>query len=251
MQNTDYNMAKRNKNPLALITGAGRGIGSSIAEHYASLGFDLILIARSQRELLQQKNKLEKKYAIRCNVVIADLSHAEALHQALYKLASQYKRLDVLVNNAGIYTPGKVSEQPEAELRKMLDINLYAAWRLSQWAIPLLEKGRKPLIINIGSIAGLQPYPNGGAYSVSKYALVGFSKNLRNELMHKGIRVSTINPGATWSSSWKNTRLSKSRMMPAEDIAALCGLIYQFSGSTVLEEVTLRPLLGDIRDDEF
>jgi short-subunit dehydrogenase len=162
-----------------------------------------------------------------------------------------HKRLDILINNAGIYTPGRVSEQSADDMMQMISVNLMAAWQVTQWALPLLRKGYKPLIINIGSIAGLNAYTNGGAYSVSKFALVGYSKNLRAELMESGIRVSTLNPGATWSSSWSGSRLPKSRLMPAEDIAELCALLYQLSANTVVEEIVMRPLLGDVKEEEF
>lgn len=239
------------KVPTVLVTGASRGIGSTIARKFASQGFHLILIARDRKALANLKKDLEQEFKIECHIYAADLSNAEGLQQTLTGISAMHKRIDVLVNNAGIYEPGQVSSQSEQELKRMLEVNLFAAWRLSQWAIPLLQKGKKPLIINIGSVAGLNAYPNGGAYSVSKYALNGYTKNLREELKEQGIRVTVINPGATWSSSWEGVRLPKSRLMPAEDIAEACTFCYQLSPSTVVEEMTIRPLLGDVKEEEM
>lgn len=239
------------KVPTVLVTGASRGIGSAIARKFASQGFHLILIARDRKALANLKKDLEQEFKIECHIYAADLSNAEGLQQTLAGISAMHKRIDVLVNNAGIYEPGQVSTQSEQELKRMLEVNLFAAWRVSQWAIPLLQKGKKPLIINIGSIAGLNAYPNGGAYSVSKYALNGYTKNLREELKEQGIRVTVLNPGATWSSSWEGVRLPKSRLMPAEDIAEACAFCYQLSPSTVVEEMTIRPLLGDVKEEEM
>ncbi len=244
-------MRSTNKPTTVLITGASRGIGAAIAKKFASLGCRLILIARDRKALASLKRDLEYDYKIECHIYPADLSHSESLSHTLNGISAMHKRLDILINNAGIYEPGRVSEQSPQEMFNMLSVNLMSAWQITQWALPLLRKGFKPLIINIGSIAGLNAYPNGGAYSVSKHALVGFSKNLRSELIDSGIRVSTFNPGATWSSSWSGARLAKSRLMPAEDIAELCALTYNLSANTVVEDIVMRPLLGDVKEEEL
>ncbi len=244
-------MRSTNKPTTVLITGASRGIGAAIAKKFAAQGCRLILLARDRKALASMKKDLEYDYKIECHVYPVDLSNSESLDITLQGIGAMHKRLDILINNAGIYYPGKVCEQSAQEMLHLISVNLMAAWHVTQWALPLLRKGYKPLIINIGSIAGLNPYPNGGAYSVSKYALVGYSKNLRTELMERGIRVSTLNPGATWSSSWSGSRLPKNRLMPAEDIAEVCAMIYNLSANTVIEEIVMRPLLGDVKEEEF
>jgi NADP-dependent 3-hydroxy acid dehydrogenase YdfG len=101
-------------------------------------------------------------------------------------------------------------------------------------------------IFNMSSVAALKAYPMGGSYSISKYALEGFSKNLRAEMMPYGIKVTTINPGATMSDSWKGSGISPERIMEADDIAAVIWNAYQLSPQAVVEEIVLRPLLGDL-----
>lgn len=244
-------MAKKSSTRVAFISGASRGIGRAIANKFASMGFHLIVVSRTIKDLAQLKKSVENKFGTRCSIYCADLSQNDELCNVLNEIGKEHARIDVLVNNAGSFIPGKVSTQSADELDQLLRINLYAAWNITQWAIPMLLRGDKPLVLNVGSIAGLQSYPNGGAYSVSKYALIGFSKNLRIELQPKDIRVSTINPGATYTDSWKGMNLPKERFISVDDIAELCALCYSVSNNAVVEDIIVRPLRGDIRAEEF
>ena len=108
------------------------------------------------------------------------------------------------------------------------------------------EKKGKGHIFNMCSVASLMAYPNGGSYSISKYALLGFSKNLRLELKDKGIKVTGIMPGATWSASWEGVELPEERLMQASDIALAVWSATQMSPSAVVEDIVLRPQLGDL-----
>jgi hypothetical protein len=101
-------------------------------------------------------------------------------------------------------------------------------------------------IFNMCSIASLHAYANGGSYSISKFAMLGFSKSLREELKPHGVKVTSLMPGATLTDSWAGVDLPESRFMKAEDIAQLIFDVYNLSASTVIEEVVLRPVLGDI-----
>ena len=152
----------------------------------------------------------------------------------------------MLVNNAGRYLPGSVYNEPEGTLQNMISTNLYSAYAVTRAVLPLMLPQKKGYIFNICSIAGMQAYANGGSYSISKFALIGFSKNLRLELMPHGIAVTTINPGATWSSAWAGVNLPKQRLMEATDIAAMIVACTTLSPQAVVEEITLRPLLGDL-----
>ena len=107
-------------------------------------------------------------------------------------------------------------------------------------------KAAKGHIFNICSIASLQAYPNGGSYSISKYALLGFSANLRLELKDKGIKVTAVCPGATYTNSWKGSGVSEERIMEADDIAKMIYAATQLSPQAVVEDIVLRPQLGDL-----
>ena len=126
----------------------------------------------------------------------------------------------------------------------MLNTNLYSAYHLSRGLLSLLKPGSD--IINICSVASLKPYPGGGSYGISKYAMLGFSQNLREELKDAGIRVTAVMPGATLTDSWAGVELPEERFIPAEDVAeAVCNAI-RLSPRTVVEDIVLRPQLGDI-----
>jgi short-subunit dehydrogenase len=128
----------------------------------------------------------------------------------------------------------------------MINTNLYSAYYVTKALLPKMMPYKKGNIINICSVAALQPYANGGSYSISKYALQGFSKNLREEMKPFNIKVTSIHPGATWSHSWQGVDLPKDRLMEAEDVAKTVVAITQLSASAVMEDVVLRPQLGDL-----
>jgi short-subunit dehydrogenase len=153
---------------------------------------------------------------------------------------------DILVNNAGIFTPGQAYSEADGALEKLIETNLYSAYYLSRWLIPGMIQQKSGHIFNMCSVASLGAYPNGGSYSISKFALLGLSKALREELMNFNIRVTSLMPGATLTESWKGVDLPETRFMKATDVADLVWGIYNLSEATVVEDVVLRPLLGDI-----
>ena len=108
----------------------------------------------------------------------------------------------VLINNAGNYVPGSVYNEPEGQLEQMINLNLYSAYHLTRALIATMIKKGSGHVFNICSIAALKAYANGGSYSISKWALAGFSENLREEMKAFNIKVTTVHPGATLSSSW-------------------------------------------------
>jgi short-subunit dehydrogenase len=128
----------------------------------------------------------------------------------------------------------------------MTETNLYSAYYLTRSVVPIMLPQKSGHIFNMCSIASLIAYPNGGAYSITKFALLGFSKVLREELKEKGIRVTSIMPGATWSNSWAGVDLPKERLMEAEDIASAILNAWKMGPSAVVEEVIIRPQLGDL-----
>jgi short-subunit dehydrogenase len=152
----------------------------------------------------------------------------------------------VLVNNAGAFVPGKVIEEEDGVMEYIMQVNFFSAYHLTRKLLPLLLKSNKGQIFNLCSVAGLKSYPNGGSYSVSKHALLGFSRALREELREKNIRVTTLLPGAVFTPSWSSAGIPEERFMKVEDIADSVFDIYSLSQNTVVEEIILRPMLGDI-----
>jgi short-subunit dehydrogenase len=154
--------------------------------------------------------------------------------------------VDVLVNNAGSFIPGNISDEPEGALEAMIDINLCSAYHITRTLLPKMIASKTGHIFTMCSIASLGAYPNGGAYSISKFALLGFTKNLRRELQPHGIKVTAIIPGAAYTDSWKASGIPEHRIMKADDISAMIYSATQLSPQAVVEEIVIRPQLGDL-----
>jgi short-subunit dehydrogenase len=230
-----------------IITGATKGIGRAIAKAFAQEGADLAINARSAADLEQLQADFAKAYptiTVLCKT--ADMRNKKDVLAFADYIKSQWGTIDVLVNNAGVFLPGEVSKEEDGLLEQMIETNLYSAYHLTRALLPLMHAHRKGHIFNICSIASLIAYPNGGSYSISKFALLGFSKVLREELKEKNIKVTAILPGATWSASWAGVDLPESRLMQASDIAKAVLGAYQMGPSAVVEEVIVRPMLGDL-----
>ena len=154
--------------------------------------------------------------------------------------------LDVVVNNAGTFIPGDISNEPDGALEQMLEVNLYSAYHTTRTLLPKMMAEKSGHIFTMCSIASLAAYPNGGAYSISKYALLGFTKNLRRELMPYNIKVTAVIPGAVYTDSWKGSGIAESRIMEAEDIAMMVYTTSRLSPQATVEEILIRPQLGDL-----
>jgi short-subunit dehydrogenase len=231
----------------AIITGATQGIGKAIALKFAKHNINLCVCARKQEgldALVEEITKLNPSVLVKtqtCDVSIKN----EVIAFSKFCLDA-FDKIDILINNAGFFMPGDIHTEEEGLLEKMLDTNLMSAYHLSRKIIPQLKKQQEGLIVNISSVAGLQAYPQGGSYSISKFALSGFSQNLRGELKEDGIKVSTVYPGATYSASWDGSGVDEERIMAASDIAESIYSLTQLSKRAVVEDIILRPLLGDL-----
>jgi NADP-dependent 3-hydroxy acid dehydrogenase YdfG len=153
---------------------------------------------------------------------------------------------DVLVNNAGSFAGSNVHNEEDGALEEMIETNLYSAYHLTRVIVPAMIEKKSGHIFNMSSIAGLKAYPNGGSYSISKFAMRGFSINLRDELKPYNIKVTTVFPGAAYTDSWATSGLERKRFMEASDIAKMVYAASQLSSQACVEEIILRPQLGDI-----
>jgi len=230
-----------------IVTGASRGLGKAIAERFAAGGYGLVLCSRSEEALSEVRKELQEKYpAIRIEAMAFDLGQAEQARAFGRRIAELDISPDVLVNNAGQFIPGSVHNEAEGALEKMMAVNLYSAYHLTRTLLSSMMTRKKGHIFNICSIASLQAYPNGGAYSISKFALAGFSRNLREEMKPHGIKVTAVYPGAAYTDSWAGSGIDPLRIMEAGDIAAMVYAAAQLSPQATVEEILLRPQLGDL-----
>ncbi|MCB0537385.1 MAG: SDR family oxidoreductase [Chitinophagales bacterium] len=230
-----------------VVSGASKGIGRAIVLYFAQKGFNVAFCSRSEENLLKLK---EEVLAINHEAIVlaikADVSKIKELHFFAEIVKANFDKIDVLVNNAGVFLQGNLTDMEFDDFDTVLKTNLYSAFILTQEFTPFFKNQNNGYIFNISSIAGLEAYKNGGAYNVSKHALTGFSKTLRNELKDFNIKVSTVYPGATLTDSWAGVDLPENRFIPAEDIAKTIFNIYSLSDRTVVEDIILRPQLGDI-----
>jgi short-subunit dehydrogenase len=232
-----------------VITGASKGIGKAIAHEFASHGHHLILCSRNGAALYKTVEALQTQFpSITVKAKPFDLS-TQAKEFGRWILDTGLVP-DILVNNAGLFEPGSVHNEPEGILENQMATNVYSAYHLTRTLLPVMMQnpsanpGRH--IFNICSIASLQAYKNGGAYSISKFAMDGFSKNLREEMKEYGIKVTAVYPGAVLTDSWGNYDNSTHRIMEAADVAKMIYTSSQLSQGACVEEIVMRPQLGDL-----
>lgn len=229
-----------------VITGASKGIGFATAKAFAAAGHHLYLTSKTAADLAAAAAELKAAYPfVTIEYVHADLSIKGQVHCFSEWLLARTVP-DVLVNNAGYFLPGQLQDEAEGQLEAQLNANLFSAYHLTRDLLPSMIQVKQGHIFNICSIASLQAYPHGGSYSISKYALLGFSANLRLELKDKGIKVTAVCPGATYTNSWKGSGVSEERIMEADDIAKMIYAATQLSPQAVVEDIVLRPQLGDL-----
>jgi short-subunit dehydrogenase len=229
-----------------IITGASKGIGKAVAEIFASNGHDLFLCSRGEVALYKTVEELMTKYPdITVKAKPFDLSiKNEAIGFGNWCLS--FAVPDVLVNNAGLFEPGSVHNEPDGTLESQLAVNLHSAYHLTRTVLPKMMEMRSGHVFNMCSIAALHAYNNGGAYSISKFAMYGFSKNLREEMKPHGIKVTSVHPGAVMSDSWGKYDNSSKRIMEADDIAKMIYASSQLSMQACVEDIVIRPQLGDL-----
>ena len=231
----------------AVITGATKGIGRAIAESLATEGYDIAVCSRHETDLKEMQEDFAKRFAdVQLLTKVVDVSKKNEVLAFAQFIENEWHRVDILVNNAGIFIPGSIHTEGVGELEKMIETNLYSAYHLTRALLPLMLPLKKGYIFNMCSTASTSAYTNGGSYSISKYALLGFSKNLRQEMKPHGIKVTAIMPGATWSDSWAGFEAPEERLMQARDIAEAVVSALRMSASAVVEEIVLRPQLGDL-----
>ncbi len=230
----------------AIVTGAGKGIGKAIVEKLAAAGFSVVFNARSAEDLLLLESQLKAQYPQQDFWGIpADMSvKAEVLRFAELAL-NKLQQVHLLVNNAGVFRPGAISEEEDGSFELQINTNLASAYHLTRAILPNLRLAEKALIVNMCSTASITAYVNGGSYCISKFALLGMSRVLREELKTTQVAVTSLLPGATLTNSWAGTSLPESRFMKPSDVAEIVLHAWDLSPSAVLEEVLMRPIEGD------
>jgi short-subunit dehydrogenase len=230
-----------------LISGASSGIGAAIAHAFASEGANIAFCSRTEADLIALKARLsELNPNGRFFYKAVDVSVKPKVQLFAKEAESFFEgKIDVLVNNAGVFLPGTIQEEEDDVFEKQINTNLASAYHLTRAVLPALRKSPKAHIFNICSTASIVAYTNGGSYCISKFALLGFSKVLREELKEKRVSVTSVLPGATLTRSWAGADFPEDRFMKASDVADAVLSAWKLAPSAVIEEILMRPMEGD------
>lgn len=233
--------------PVVLITGASQGIGAAIAKVFAAElpGAPLALVARNAKNLAKVAAACRKLGAT-AETFVCDVSDEAAVAALAAAVTQRFGRVDVLINNAGKFVAKPFLDFSVAEFDGQLADNLRSLFLVSRAFVPgMVQRGRGD-VFNMGSIAGLIAYPGGTGYCAAKFGVTGLTKVMRAELKNKGVRVCAVLPGAVATPAWDGSGVPTERLMPAEDIARAILAAHRLSRRTVVEEIVLRPQLGDL-----
>lgn len=182
---------------IVFITGATSGIGKACAGVFARNHYDLILNGRREERLKELAGELEDRYGARSHLLPFDVRDRRAVDAAVEGLPQEWKQVDVLVNNAGLALG--LAPLPEGEVEDwdtMIDTNVKGLLYVTKAVAGLMRASKKGHVINLGSIAGKEVYPNGGVYCASKHAVDALSKAMRIDLLPYRVKVTAVNPGA-------------------------------------------------------
>ena len=198
-------------------------------------------------DLEKLKSYLKLKYPqIKAHVFVADLSiKSEALAFSSF-IRELGRPVDVLVNNIGTFYPGQVYNEEDGVLEKTIETNLYSAYYVTRGIVDGMIAAKRGYIFTICSTASIVAYPRGASYCISKFALLGMTKVLREELKEFGIKVTAVIPGSTLTRTWDGVDLPEEVFMKPEDVGSAVYSAYILSPNTVLEEMILRPQQGDV-----
>ena len=226
---------------VAVVTGAGRGIGAAIAGKLAKLGAALALCGRN-RSHLESVAKAIANEGGKAEVVPCDVTSLESVEAAAKSVEATFGRLDILVNNAGIGGfGGPLHQLPPDNWDQIFNTNLRGVFYTTRAFAPMMIRARSGHIINISSLAGKNALPNGAAYAASKWGLNGLSYSMAEELRAHKIRVAVICPGSTNSDFSPHAGKDPSKMLQPEDVAHVVAMLVTQSPQSFVSEILLRP----------
>jgi len=226
---------------IAIVTGAGRGIGAAIAQKLASLGATVFLCGRTLHSLETTAAAIRSAGG-QARVEQCDVTDLASVQQLAASVEQTFRRLDILVNNAGVGSfSGPLHEMTPETWEKILNTNLRGVFYTIQAFAPMMIRAKSGHIINISSLAGKNPVPNGAAYSASKWGLNGLSYSVAEELRGHNIRVSVVCPGSVDTELSPHTGKDASKMMKPDDVAHVVGMLATQAPQSFVSEVLIRP----------
>ncbi|MFN8436244.1 MAG: SDR family NAD(P)-dependent oxidoreductase [Cytophagales bacterium] len=229
----------------AVITGGTKGIGRSLVELFAKNKFNIVTCARNLDELVKLNKDIEEKYNVEVLFSAVDLVNKKDCERFIYLIQDTVPHINVLVNNAGLFIPQNLLEEEDEVFEKTMFANVFAPYYISKNLFSLVEKANGH-IFNIESVASFKAFDNCASYVTSKHALHGFTKSLREISKTKNVKVTSVLPGATFTASWAGTDVSPERIMDPDTIAETVFNCFKLPGNVVVEELIIRPQLGDL-----
>jgi NADP-dependent 3-hydroxy acid dehydrogenase YdfG len=234
------------KNKVVVITGASQGIGEQIAYAFSVIkNITLILLARSEENLKKVTAKCKENGAD-THFHVCDVSNENAVQSVGQEILLKWGAPDVLVNNAGQYSPSAFTDTGIAEFKAIIDANLTSAFLVTQSFLSAMLQRKTGDIFFICSIASLAGYAGSFAYAAAKHGMLGLARTLRQETLTTGLRVMSIMPGATLTPAWGNIKLEEERFIAATDIAKIIVDLHHLDKTANVDELVVRPRLGDV-----
>jgi len=226
---------------VAIITGAGRGIGAAIARELSNLGATAVVCGRT-RAALESTAKSIAQAGGKAEAIVCDVTSLQSVEAAAKQVESSFGRADILVNNAGVGGFGGPLHQLSPDgWEQILNTNLRGVFYAVRVFAPLMIRARTGHIINISSLAGKNALPNGAAYAASKWGLNGLTYSLAEELRSHNIRVAVICPGSTNTDLSPHTGKDPAKMLQPEDVAHAVAMLVTQSPQSFISEVLMRP----------
>lgn len=221
---------------VALITGAGGGIGRAIARRFAQDGIRLVLVGRTESKLLETKSLIPNAEVC---IMTGDLTQPDFPAACIQAALNAFGKLDVLVNNAGLAQSTPFEEISVEEYDRIMNINVKVPFLLTQAALPHLRNSSFATVINIASVTAHKGYPLQSVYSASKHALIGMSKSLANEVYKDNIRVHVVSPGGVFTDMVRVSRpdLSEDGMILPDDVAEIAAFFLEHRTNAVIDEI--------------
>lgn len=228
-----------------LITGGSRGIGKAIASELCRSGHEVLIVSQNKTNLNKAINELEKTHKSKVIGKVVNVGKEKEIENLCnYCITTEFLP-NILVLNAGIFIEGTLTNSNSSDLYETINIDLYHVYHFVKKFIHILKGQQNSKIFVIGSTASLEPYPVGALYGVAKWGLRGYVINLRKELMKDNIAVTLINPGGTLTDLWEGEELEPNRLLEPSDIGKIIVTFLTLSPQAVVEEITIRPMLGD------
>jgi len=231
---------------LALITGGSRGIGKAVAVDLARQGYDLAIIAKSKKTLVETKSEILRLYGnINIDIFPLDIQNTEDVGGAVDEIHKKHQSIDVVFNNAGLLIRGSDDINPK-EFDELVNVNIKGVYNILHFVVPILKEQKSGYIFNLASMAGKRGVPGIGAYALTKFGVVGISDTLYYELLKFNIKVTALCPSAIATDMTQDFAISHEEMIETTDIVKAVNFVMSLGDNACVPELLIRCKTYDI-----